>query len=424
MNLNFERLEKYKLKNNLEVILYRDNDLPLVCLNMLYRVGSASEKKGKTGLTHLFEHMMFQGSVNVKKGEHFKYIQEAGGKLNGSTNFDRTDYYEKVPSNFLDLVLWLESDRMGFLLDAIDQDKLSNQIDVVKNERLERYDNQPYGLAWQILLSNLFNEKHPYHSPTIGWMEDILSYSLDDVKNFFKMYYKPSNASLVLAGDFESDEAKEKIQMYFGEFDGTNNTNDLVDIENKLIENKFIVHEDNVQLERLYLVWQSEKYFGESDALLQFLSDILTGSKNGRIYKKLLYEKQTAQSVSAFQFSGKHDGFFGIVVTAKPGVALTELKQDVFNSLKIIIEKGVTEIELNRTKNIIKSGFIYSLENLDSLAHQFNHYNFYLNEPNSFERELNRYQNVFSADIVSAAETILSKPYVELNIIPIKDSKL
>ena len=178
------KYERYKLNNGLDVILYKDKSLPLVSVNIWYKVGSGNEIEGKTGLAHLFEHMMFQGSENVPKEMHFRFIQEAGGSLNGSTNTDRTNYYEKVPSNYLELVLWLESDRMGYLIPFLTEQKLKNQIDVVRNERLERYENQPYGLAWEIISSNLYQKEHPYHWPTIGFMQDI-DYKLDEVKEFF-----------------------------------------------------------------------------------------------------------------------------------------------------------------------------------------------------------------------------------------------
>ena len=205
------RCEKYSLSNGLEVILYKNNSLPLVAVNLWYKVGSAQEEKGKTGLAHLFEHMMFQGSENVPKEMHFRFIQEAGGTLNGSTSFDRTNYFEKLPSNELELALWLESDRMGFLQNSLDQEKLDNQKNVVYNERLERYDNQPYGLAWEILLSNLYPEGHPYSWATIGYPDDIKNYKLEDVKNFFRVHYSPDNASLVVAGDFDTDMTKKMI---------------------------------------------------------------------------------------------------------------------------------------------------------------------------------------------------------------------
>ncbi len=327
LNLNYE---KYKLSNGLEIILYQDNNLPIIALNIWYKVGSANEVKGKTGIAHLFEHMMFQGSKNVAKEMHFKFIQEAGGNLNGSTSFDRTNYYEKVPSNFLELICWLESDRMGFLLPALTQEKLNNQIDVVKNERLERYDNQPYGLAWEKIISTLYPEGHPYSWPTIGFIDDITSYTLDDVSNFFKKFYSPSNASLVLAGDFEKESAKELFNNYFGGL-AVHKDFTPIEVEQFELENSiYLKHKENVQLERIYFAWPTVKAFHRDDASLDVLSDVLSGSKSSRLYKDLVYDREIAQDVSAFQYSGKIAGHYMIIVTAKPGTDLDTLKESCF----------------------------------------------------------------------------------------------
>jgi zinc protease len=424
MNFSHNSIEQFKLDNALDVILYRDNELPIVSVNIWYRVGSASEVKGKTGLTHLFEHMMFQGSKNVPKGEHFRLIQEAGGMSNASTNFDRTNYYEKVPSNFVDLALWLESDRMGYFVDTLTQEKLSNQIDVVKNERLERYDNQPYGLAWETILSNLFNEKHPYYAPTIGWMEDILNYNLDDVSNFFKEHYQPGNASLVIAGDIEFESIKGKIEDHFSDIPSFPIENISNNNSESLKETKKIILDDDIQLERIYLCWKSQKYFDKNDAASEFLSDLLAGSKNGRLHKELVFDAQEAISVSSFQFSGKHDGFFGIIVTAKPGVKLDDLKSKVFKILESVHKNGVTEREMIRSINGIKSGFIFALQNMNTLADRFNHYNFYLNNPDGFNYDINRFENITNEEIKDAASLYLNQPYVELHIIPKKNKNL
>ena len=418
MNILNIEYEKYKLKNNMEVILYKDNTLPLVASNIWYKVGSANEKRGKTGIAHLFEHMMFQGSEHVQKEMHFKFIQEAGGSLNGSTSFDRTNYYEKVPSNFLELILWLESDRMGFFLPALTREKLDNQIGVVKNERLERYDNQPYGLAFEILLSKLFSEKHPYSWPTIGYLTDITSYSLEDVSSFFKKYYSPSNAALVVAGDFENSKAKELIEKYFENIPGNNHQEIKTTASPVLKENIFLTHKDKVQLERIYLAWHSDIAYSEDDAELDILSDILSGSKNSRLYKNLVFDKELAQDVSAYQFSGKFAGFFFIVATAKPGIKLNELKDEIFNELNKIRKEGITSKELVKSKNGIKSSFIFSMQNIDSLADQINSYNFFLNEPNSFNFDLKRYEDVQIEGIKRVTEKYFSRPYVELNVIP------
>jgi len=417
LNLDYE---KYELKNGLEVILHKNNNIPIVAVNIWYKVGSSYERKGKTGLSHLFEHMMFQGSKNVPKEMHFKYIQEAGGSLNGSTNFDRTNYYEKLPGNFTELALWLESDRMGFLLPALTQEKLNNQIEVVGNERLERYDNQPYGLAWEIILSNLYPPEHPYNSSTIGIMKDIKSYTLEDVSNFFKKYYAPSNATMVVAGDFDDNSVKMLIEKYFAELpSGNNAAHSNISIPS-LTKNKKLVHKENVQLDRLYLVWHSTAAYEKDDAELDILSDILSGSKNSRLYKNLVFDKEAAIDVTAFQFSGKSAGYFMIVVTAKFNVKLSYLKQEIFRELEYITKEGLTEKELTKSKNGIKSNFIFSMQNIDILADRLNQYNFHLNEPNSFNYDLKRYEKVTAENIKKCIENYLFKPFVELQILPIE----
>ena len=412
--------QKFILPNGLEVILHRNNNLPLVAVNIWYKVGTAQEKKGKTGLAHLFEHMMFQGSQNVPKEMHFRYIQEAGGTLNGSTSQDRTNYYEKLPSNFLELALWLEADRMGFFLPSLTQEKLDNQKGVVKNERLENYDNQPYGLAWELLITNLYPENHPYSRPTIGFMKDIENYNLEDVTNFFKTYYAPNNAVLVITGNFDPDNTIELVKKYFSDISSNGSAEPLNAQSFLLNSNVEIIHEDNIQLERVYLAWHSDNAYGNDDAALDILSDILSGSKNSRLSKNLVFEKDLAQDVSAYQFSGKYGGHFMIVLTAKPNVNLDVLKQEVFTEIENTIKNGILPKELQRSKNGIRSNFIYSLQNVDSLADHLNHYNFYLNEPNSFNFDLNRYNEIDEMMIRKAAEKYLTKPYVELKFIPRK----
>ena len=412
--------EKEKLTNGLEIILYQNITIPFIAVNIWYRTGSANEKKGKTGLAHLFEHMMFQGSKNVPKEMHFRYIQEAGGTLNASTSFDRTNYFEKLPANDLELALWLESDRMGFFLDSLDQIKLNNQRSVVLNERLERYDNQPYGLAWEKLISSLYPEDHPYSWPTIGYAKDIESYNLEDVSNFFKSYYSPSNATIVVAGNFESDRVKNLIGKYFNAISSNGKPEKLFSDSVRLKEEKHILLEDKITLERIYFAWHSPKAFQDDDAALDILSDLLTGSKNARLTRKLVYELEIAQDVSAMQFSGKYGGHFMIMVTAKPGKSLDEIKKIVFDEISILARTSISQHELDRSKNVIKSNFIYSLQNIDTVADMLNLYNFYLDEPNSFNFDLNRYNKVKQNEISTAVKKYLQKNYVELRIVPEK----
>ncbi len=419
LNLN---CTKGILKNGLEYILYQDKSIPLVSVNIWYKVGSAYETKGKTGLAHLFEHMMFQGSANVLKEMHFRYIQEAGGTLNGSTSSDRTNYYEKLPANNLELALWLESDRMGFFLPALTEEKLNNQKDVVKNERLERYDNQPYGLAWELLITNLYPENHPYSWSTIGFLKDIESYTFEDVKNFFQKYYSPNNACLVIAGDFEKDNAISLITKYFEPIQPFDNNHKINFPVPSLKENIFIQQKDNVQLDRIYLAWHSDFIYGLNDAPLEVVSDILSGSKNSRLYKKLVFDLQIAQDVTAFQYSGKFGGHFMIISTARPGINLDRLKEVILNEINELIKNGVSPRELEKSKNGIKAHFIYSMQNLDTVADYLNHYNYYLNEPNSFEFDLNRYNKVDNDTIKNAVALYLTKPFVELRITPKENS--
>jgi zinc protease len=416
LNINYT---KYNIENGLEIILHPVKSAPLVAVNLWYKVGSANEVMGKTGLAHLFEHMMFQGSENVAKEMHFRYIQEAGGTLNGSTSFDRTNYYEKLPANSLELALWLESDRMGFFLNALTEDKLNNQKDVVYNERLERYDNQPYGLAWELIVKNLYTENHPYSWPTIGFPGDIKSYSLTDVTNFFQEYYTPNNATLTIAGDFEIEEAKKLVQKYFGDLGNKTGTNKRLIPEDFLLDStKQFTHYDQVQLERIYFAWPTCKIFDKDDSPLEILSDVLTGSKGSRLHKILVIEKELVQDISAFQFSGKYGGHFMMAATLKPGIKTEEVQKIIFSEIENISLNGISENELTRSKNSISSHFVFGLQNLDSLADQMNHYNFYLNEPNSFSFDLNRYLNVSIDSIKNVCKKYLNNPYLELLITP------
>ncbi|HMU42536.1 MAG TPA: pitrilysin family protein [Ignavibacteriaceae bacterium] len=418
LDLNYE---KYKLPNGLQVILHKADKPHLVAVNLWYKVGSAYEVKGKTGLAHLFEHMMFQGSENVPKEMHFKHIQEAGGSLNASTAFDRTNYYEKLPSNYLELALWLESDRMGFFLPALTQEKLDNQKDVVKNERLERYDNQPYGLAWELMLSNIYPLDHPYNNSTIGSLNDISSFTLDDVTSFFKKYYSPANASLVIAGNFEFKKAKCLVEKYFSEIPDFSALKSPSTQKNHLNENKFLTHYDKVQLERIYFTWPSVNFFHEDEAALIMLASILTDSKKSRLYNSIVYENEIAQDVSAYNFSGKFGGHFMIAATVKPGKSIEQVKDEIFKEIKFIAEDSITENELLKTKNILKSHFVYSLQRLDLLADMINSYDYYLDEPNSLAGDLSRFTKLKTSDIKDVVNKYLFKPFFELRILPEKN---
>ena len=282
--------EMYKLDNGLTVILHNDSSAPIVTVNIWYHTGSKDEKPGRTGFAHLFEHMLFQGSLNVGDDKHFILIQGVGGSLNGSTNSDRTNYYETTPSNYLEMLLWLESDRMGWLLPAMTEKKLDNQRDVVKNERRQSYENRPYGLAWENIYFKLYPEEHPYHWSTIGSMEDLSAASLDDIKDFFQSYYGPNNASLVIAGDFDSGQAKVWVEKYFGEIpSGPEVVHPNPDMPVLTEEVRFMM-EDKVQLPRIYFVWNSVSRFDEDEAALDVLGEVLSSGKNSRFYRAMIYD--------------------------------------------------------------------------------------------------------------------------------------
>ena len=409
--------QKYSLDNGLEVILYPDTSLPIAVVNLWYNVGSSRDPLNKTGLAHLFEHMKFQGSKHVKKGEHFKFIQDSGGTLNASTSFDVTNYFEKVPADFLETALWLESDRMGFFLEALTEETLANQIEVVKNERLERYDNQPYGLKWEKVFGLVYEENHPYHAPTVGYMKDILSYNQEDVGEFFSTYYQPRNASIVVAGDFETEKTKVLIEKYFGEINSSKVVSQLQPEDKDLLESKSEIVYDSVSLEKILLVWKTEKVFNEKNYALDILSDILSGSKNGRLHNILVLQRELALQVSAFQFSGTYGGFFCITAIAKPGRSLDEIKKIIFTELDNLFKNEITTEELIRSKNGIKANFIYGMQSLDSVANHLNHYNFYLGEPNSFSFELSLYEKV-EKESVKKCVSYFDKPHVDLRFVP------
>ena len=335
------QFQKFVLPNGLQLILHEDHATPLVAVNIWYHVGSKNERRGRTGFAHLFEHMMFQGSEHVP--DFFKPLEQIGAALNGSTAEDRTNYWETVPRNYLELALWMESDRMGFLLPGLDQKKLDNQRDVVKNERRQVVDNQPYGRVYEILLEALYPPHHPYSWPVIGSMEDLSAASLEDVHEFFRQFYTPNNASLCIAGDFEPQHARELVEKYFGTLPPGPPLSRPRRWVPQLDSEKRIHMHDNVSLPRLYLAWHSPALFDPGDAELDMLASILSHGKNSRLYRSLVYEKQIAQDVEASQDSREIAGTFEIVATARPGHSLDELEEAIFQELERLRREPPTE---------------------------------------------------------------------------------
>ena len=410
---------KDTLPNGLEVIMHEDHSVPLVAVNVWYKVGSGDEQKGRTGFAHLFEHIMFMGSQNVATGQFDQQLEAAGGNNNGSTSQDRTNYYEWMPSNALPLALWLEADRMGFLLPTMDQSKLDLQRDVVQNERRQRVDNVPYGKAYESILALLYPTTHPYSWPTIGSLTDLQAASLDDVKNFFRTYYAPNNASLVIAGDFDPDSAMKVVRAYFADIPrGPALPARPAPTAITLARDTFAVLEDKVQLPRVYNVWHSARAFHADDATLDVLSYVLAGDKNSRLYKRLVYDLQVAQDVSAFQNSGKLAGSFFVQVTPKPGQTPQRMQQIIDEELQQLVQNGITPRELERAQNSFRSSFLDRLAGVTGKADQLNFYNYYVGNPDYVQEDAARYDRVSAADVQRVARQYLGQPRVVLTVVP------
>ncbi|MCK9280290.1 MAG: insulinase family protein [Melioribacteraceae bacterium] len=413
----------HKLSNGLEVVLHKDSSVPVVAVNIWYKVGAANDKVGKTGYAHLFEHLMFQGSQNIPKEAHFRYIQEAGGSANGSTSRDRTNYYESLPSNQLELALWLESDRMGFLLEALSEEKLENQKSVVINERLEHYDNQPYGLVGEKLNSLLFPFGHPHHFPVIGYLDDIKKFSLEDAKRYFKNYYSPTNAILTVAGDIDYDNALNLIQNYFGDI---NNEMGIAE-ENfaslpKLEDYKYLEHFDKVNVPQIYFGWRTNKLFHEDEVDLHTLAFILSGNKNSLLTKKLVYDTQLCQRVSAQNDLSKYDGSFLISATPKNINDIEQIKKNIFEIIEnLISSNGTLDKEIATAVNNFKFQFVHSIEKISTRADLLSSYKYYVDEPNWFLQDYERFNKVTTESVKRIAKKYLNKNFVELRVLPKND---
>jgi zinc protease len=403
------KFQRYKLDNGLEVILSEDHRLPLVTVNLWYHVGAVNETSGRTGFAHLFEHMMFEGSKHVPGSSHAHYLEAAGASdFNGTTDFDRTNYYETLPSNQLELALWLESDRMGYLPDKLDQANLSNQQDVVRNERRQSYENAPYGIAGEAVFHELFPKNHPYYPMVIGSHADIQAAKLEDVRNFFKLYYAPNNASLAIVGDFEPAKARELVEKYFGPLKpGPDVPRVKVATPPITEERKTVVH-DNVQLPRVYLAWLTSPIFKPGDAEADIAANTLGGGKSSRLYKKLVYEKQLALDVDASQQSLMLNSVFQIQATARPGVKPEDLEKAIDEELEKFRASGPTAGEMLRARNGIETRTISGLEILNGVADLLNSYNHYLGTPDFLAADIARYENATAETVQFFAKSQLN----------------
>ena len=361
--------EKTTLPNGLELILVEDHRLPIVAVNLWYHVGPANEKPGLTGFAHLFEHMMFAGSRHLPRGAADKFLEGAGATdSNGSTDYDRTNYYDTVPSNQLELALWVHADRMGYLLDVLDQKALANQQDVVRNERRETVENRPYGIVEEALNHQLFPKNHPYYASVIGSHADIQGARLADVRDFFTRYYGPGNATLVLAGDIDKDRARALVHRYFGTFPAGTPVARPVVVTPPITAERRLVVPDRVEVPRVFMGWLTPPAYQPGDAELAIAAQILAGGKSSRLYKKLVYERQIAQETNAAQNAHALTSFFTIDVTARAGTAAAELETAIDAELDALRTTGPTVQEVERARNTIETAMLTAIENSVAMA--------------------------------------------------------
>ncbi len=402
-------LTEYRLDNGLRVVLNEDHSAPLVAINLWYHVGSKNERPGRTGFAHLFEHMLFSGSEHVGNNEHFRYVQSVGGVLNGTTFFDRTNYFETLPSNYLALGLWLESDRMGFFLPALTQEKLDIQRDVVKEERRQRYDNVPYGTAFERLLNLAYDPDYSYHWPTIGSMEDLGAASLDDVRDFFTTWYRPDNATLTLVGDFVPSEARELVQQYFGDIAPGGSFPKFELQRRPLAGERREVFRSPVQLPRLYRLYHLPGMGAPEWIHADLLSTILSGDKASRLEKALVLDKQIATDVAAYVLPTESAGMLMLQATAKEGVDVAEVEAAIDAEIERIASGGVTEEELIRAKTRSEVEFAHQIENYDTRADVIGMMATYFGEAGMAQRWLEPYQAATAGDIASTTAKRLGR---------------
>lgn len=392
--------EKFTLPNGLDVILVEDHKLPIAAVNIWYHVGAANEKSGLTGFAHLFEHMMFAASKHVPRGMADKLLEGAGvTDSNGSTSFDRTNYYDTVPSNQLELALWIHSDRMGYLLDVLDQTALSNQQDVVRNERRQNYENRPYGIVEEAVYHQLFPKAHPYHASVIGSHADIQAAKLDDIKDFFKTYYRPNNASLVIVGDIDKARTKLLVAKYFGHFKQGAEVQKVKVVTPPITTERRAVIHDRIELPRVFMSWLTSQAFAHGDAELSVAAQILGGGKSSRLYKSLVYDKQIAQDVSATQDSNALSSIFTIDVTARPGHTAQEIEAAIDIEMKKMRDEGPSLKEMERAQNTIETAMLTQIEKVGGLANQLNQYNQYVGDPGYLTKDIERYRQVKAVDV-------------------------
>jgi zinc protease len=409
--------EQYDLDNGLHVILSEDHSVPYVQVNIWYRVGAKDEVEGRSGFAHLFEHLMFQGSEH-HDDEYFKPLQRIGALINGTTNTDRTNYFEGVPSEQLPLALWLESDRMGWLLPALTQEKLDNQQLVVRNERRQSYENRPYGMVWWWLAENMYPDGHPYHIPTIGKHEDIDAASLADVKAFFRQWYLPNNASLTICGDFDPKQAKALVEQYFGPIPRGEQPVPVSAASAKLTGETIIRKTDDVPHQKVWVAWHTPGLFAEGDADFDVLSSVLTDGKESRLYKHLVHDLQIAKDVNAFQSSSLLGSIFIVTATAATGHTTDEVVAELDKVLAEVAQTGPSDGEVAIAKTNWEARFFGDLLSISSKANQLNQYYVQTGSPDYIGQDLARYQGVSTESVHAAQKRWITADRLILHIGP------
>jgi zinc protease len=411
---------KHTLANGLDVIVHESHQVPIVAVNVWYHVGSKNERPGRTGFAHLFEHLMFEGSEHHPDG-FFPPLQQAGGLLNGSTNTDRTNYWEVVPTSAVDRALWMESDRMGYLLPAVTPERFETQRDVVLNERRQNYENRPYGMAMMAISAALYAPDHPYHWMTIGASEDIEAMKLDDVREFFRTYYHPANASLSLAGAIDTSKAFDLAERYFGDLPPGPKPTPVTGGSTLPREHRLLL-EDRVELPRVYMAWHSPAMFADGDAEMDLFADLLANGKTSRLYRTLVYDRRIALDVSAYQGSRELESYFLLAATAAPGQPLTDIASAIDAELHVLIESGPSLAEMERAAAQIEAHFLYRLQTVGGFggkSDQLNAYNVFCGDPAYFSRDVARYREATKESVRAVAARLLRfDARVVLSVVP------
>jgi zinc protease len=402
--------ERHRLENGLEVVLSPEPGVPVVAVNLWYAVGSKDERPGRTGFAHLFEHMMFQGSDHVPETAHFALIEKAGGSLNGSTWLDRTNYYETLPAHYLELGLWLESDRMGWLLPAMTQEKLDNQRDVVKNERRWRVDNQPYGDWDERLQAAVYPPDHPYHHSVIGSMEDLDAATLEDVERFFRTYYVPNNAVLTLCGDIEPAAALERVRAYF---DGIPAGAPVPPVPGRTAipavrgEAFREVVEQDISLSRVYLAYRAPAYGSDEYYAAAVASQVLGWGKAARLYRRLIRERRLAQDVVAYAYPTALAGMLVLWATARPGVAVERLEAALVEEVRAL--RDVHADEVQRAVHMMEAHNLSQLQRVDERADQLSMFTTLFDDPDLINTEIDRIRGVTPGAVRDFADRFLGE---------------